>query len=68
MENMYNCSLIKLGTYELEVDLVPLNIQDFDVILGIDWLVCHHVIVDYFLKEVIFHFYVISAIVARQFL
>jgi hypothetical protein len=36
------------------VDLIPLNIWDFDVILGMDWLASHHASVECYKKEVIF--------------
>ena len=39
---------------ELLVDLVLLNVMDFDVILGMDWLSQHYAMVDYRRKEVIF--------------
>ncbi|KAL5800752.1 hypothetical protein ACOSQ3_032384 [Xanthoceras sorbifolium] len=39
---------------EFLADLVVLDIQDFDVILGMDWLLRHHAIVDCIRKEVSF--------------
>ena len=36
----------------LLVDLVELEILEFDVILGMDWLSVHHAILDYFNKVV----------------
>ena len=36
------------------VDLVLLNLQDFDVILRMDWLASYHAFVDCFGKKVIF--------------
>ena len=39
---------------EMTVDLVLLNLQDFDVILGIDWLASYHASVDCFRKRVTF--------------
>ncbi|GAB2285598.1 hypothetical protein Dimus_020042, partial [Dionaea muscipula] len=38
----------------LQVDLRPLDIRGFDVILGMDWLSCHHAKVDCRGKRVIF--------------
>ena len=35
-------------------DLILLDIHDFDVILGMDWLSRHHAMVDYYRKEVRF--------------
>ena len=39
---------------EMTVDLVLLGLQDFDVILGMDWLASYHASVDYFGKRVTF--------------
>ena len=36
----------------LLVDLVELEILEFDVILGMDWLSTHHAVLDYFNKVV----------------
>ena len=36
----------------LLVDLVELEILEFDVILGVDWLASHHTVLDYFNKVV----------------
>jgi hypothetical protein len=38
----------------LVVDLILLDIHDFDVILGMDWLSTHHAVVDCFEKRAIF--------------
>lgn len=54
VKNMYNDSMVKVSIHELEVDLILLDIQNFDVIFAMDWLVCHHATVDYFCKEVTF--------------
>ena len=39
----------------MQVDLVPLTIQDFDIILGIDWLGKHHANMDCYNKIVSFN-------------
>ena len=39
---------------EMSVDLVLLDLQDFDVILGMDWLASYHAFVDCFRKQVTF--------------
>ncbi|RVW23654.1 hypothetical protein CK203_093951 [Vitis vinifera] len=51
----------KQGTYgsglskeEMTVDLVLLDLQDFDVILGMDWLASYHASIDCFGKRVTF--------------
>ncbi|WRX24310.1 Reverse transcriptase domain - like 10 [Theobroma cacao] len=45
---------VMVGEEEFRGDLIPLEIQDFDLILGMDWLTAHRANVDYFRKEVIF--------------
>ena len=47
------CRVIIEG-HEFRANLVLLNIQDFDVILGMDWLSRHHATMDCFRKEVKF--------------
>ena len=37
------------------VNLIPLKIHRFDVILGMDWLSFHRVLIDCKLKQVVFH-------------
>ncbi|WRX28972.1 Reverse transcriptase domain - like 10 [Theobroma cacao] len=44
---------IKVGEEEFMGDLIPLEIRDFDLILGMDWLSTHRAKVDCFKKEVI---------------
>ena len=39
---------------ELLVDLLPFDMHDFDVILGMDWLSSYYVCLDCFRKEVVF--------------
>ncbi|TYK23812.1 ty3-gypsy retrotransposon protein [Cucumis melo var. makuwa] len=39
----------------LDVTLLVLDMQDFDVILGIDWLSANHASIDCFRKEVVFN-------------
>ena len=43
-----------IGYREMPVDLVLLNLQDFDVISRMDWLASYHAFVDCFRKNVIF--------------
>ena len=38
----------------MKADLIPLDIRDFDVILGMDWLANYRATVDCFRKEVTF--------------
>ena len=46
--------VIKIGRNELLADLILLEIQEFDVILGMDWLAAYHANVDCYKKEVVF--------------
>ena len=46
------CAMI--GYKEMTIDLVLLELQDFDVILGMDWLASYHASVDCFGKRVTF--------------
>ena len=43
-----------IGGQEFLSDLILLDIHDFDVILGMDWLSRHHATVDCYRKEVRF--------------
>ncbi|KAL2252777.1 UNVERIFIED_CONTAM: Transposon Tf2-12 polyprotein [Sesamum indicum] len=45
-------SLVGIGDVNLPVDLIVLDLKEFDVILGMDWLAQHKAIVDYYKKEV----------------
>ncbi|RVW95658.1 Transposon Ty3-I Gag-Pol polyprotein [Vitis vinifera] len=48
-----NC-IVMIGYREMPVDLILLDLQDFDVILGMDWLAFYHASVDCFEKRVTF--------------
>ena len=45
---------MSVGDQEMMTDLLVLDMRDFDVILGMDWLASYHATVDCFSKEVIF--------------
>ena len=45
---------VMVQEHELSVDLLPLEMCDFDVILGMDWLAKHNAIIDCFSKTVVF--------------
>ena len=47
--------MLRVGNKELYVNLVPLDICDFDIILGVDLLASYHASIDCFKKEVVFH-------------
>ena len=53
-ESVYMDSRVIIGSQEFLADLILLDIHDFDVILGMDWLSRHHAIVDCYRKEVRF--------------
>lgn len=52
-KQVYKSYVVKIGEVELLANLILLDLQYFDVILGIDSLVAHHAIVDCYNKEVI---------------
>ncbi|KAL0394363.1 UNVERIFIED_CONTAM: hypothetical protein Slati_4402500 [Sesamum latifolium] len=49
-------SLVRIGDVNLPVDLVVMDLKEFDVILGIDWLAQHRAVVDCYKKEVMIEF------------
>ena len=51
-ESVYLDSRVIIGGQEFLTDLILLDIHDFDVILGMDWLSRHHATVDCYRKEV----------------
>ncbi|KAK4844624.1 hypothetical protein QYF36_022406 [Acer negundo] len=53
-ESVYRDSKVIVCKHELHIDLIPFDICDFDVILGMDWLATHHATIDCFRKEVRF--------------
>ena len=38
----------------LKANLIPFEMSNFDVILGMDWLFTHRALMDYFTKKVVF--------------
>ena len=54
-ESVYIDSRVIIGGQEFLADLILLDIHDFDVILGMDWLSRHHATVDCYRKEVRFY-------------
>ena len=48
-------SRILIGGQEFPADLVTLDMRDFDVVLGMDWLSRHRVTLDCYKKEAKFH-------------
>ncbi|XP_070050726.1 uncharacterized protein [Nicotiana tomentosiformis] len=51
---VYHSCLITIRGYVTRADLLFLNMVDFDVILGMDWLYLYHTILDCYAKTVIF--------------
>lgn len=47
--------VIVINGHELVVDLILLDMKDFDVILGMDWLASYHATVNCYMKEVVSH-------------
>ena len=54
-ESVYLDSRVIIGGQEFLADLILLDIHDFVVILGMDWLSRHHATVDCYRKEVRFY-------------
>ena len=54
VESVYMDSRVIIGGQEFLADLILLDIHDFDVILGMDWLSRHYATVDCYRKEVRF--------------
>ena len=48
-----DCSVM-IGYREITFDLVFFDLEDFDVILGMDWLASYHASIDCFRKRVTF--------------
>ena len=52
---MFRGYLVMISYREMPVDLVILNLYDFDVILGLDLLASYHASIDCFGKRMTFH-------------
>ena len=48
-------SKVLIEGQEFPANLVALDMRDFDVVLGMDWLSCHRATLDCYKKEVKFH-------------
>ena len=51
---VYKGSKVTIASHEFEADLIVLDIHDFNIILGMDWLAKHYATVDCYRKEVQF--------------
>ncbi|XP_070036866.1 uncharacterized protein [Nicotiana tomentosiformis] len=49
---VYQSCLVVMGGFETIVDILLLNMVDYDVILGMDWLSPYHTILDFHTKTV----------------
>src|SRR5262249_40304030 len=50
VKHMYTSCVVELGGRKLLADLIELPVLDFDVILGMDWLVVNHATIDCYRK------------------
>ena len=46
---------VKIANHVLDVTLLVLDMRDFDIILGMDWLSTNHASIDCFRNEVVFN-------------
>ena len=46
VDRVYRSYVVTIGSLETSVDLLLLDMVDFDVILGMDWLSPYHAILD----------------------
>ena len=54
-ERVIRDSRVLIGGQEFPADLVALDMRDFDVVLGMDWLSHHRATLDCYKKEVKLH-------------
>jgi len=52
IEYVYKSYWVRIGDVEMRVDLLPLDLYDFEMILGMDWLVTYRAQIDCFTKMV----------------
>lgn len=55
VELVYRSCVFRIDDRELLVDLIILDMEDFDVIMGMTWLATHHATIYCYSKEVVFH-------------
>ena len=53
-DKVYKSCNVLVSSRELKANLVLLDMHEFDVILGMDWLSTFHASIDYFGKKVVF--------------
>jgi hypothetical protein len=49
---MYKGVKITIGEYDTKVDVMPLELHNFDIILGMNWLSNYRAKMDCFIKKV----------------
>ena len=54
-DRLYNSCDILINDVSMLVNLIPLKMHDFDVIIGMDQLSFHHALISCELKRVVFH-------------
>ena len=52
---VYRRCEVRIGDHELPADLILLQMEDFDSILGMDWLSTHHATLDCRRKRIVFN-------------
>ncbi|XP_070041029.1 uncharacterized protein [Nicotiana tomentosiformis] len=53
VDQVYRSCVVTISGFEMRVDFLLLDMVDFDVILGIDWLSLYHGIPDYHIKTML---------------
>ncbi|GFZ10843.1 hypothetical protein Acr_22g0002410 [Actinidia rufa] len=62
-DRVYNLCEIRVNDVPMYVDLIPLEMHGFDVILGMDWLSSYRALIDCELKRVVFHSFAHSGLI-----
>jgi hypothetical protein len=45
---------VTIGRHSLSIDLIMILMEDFSVILGMDWLAAYHALIDCFGRKIVF--------------
>ncbi|XP_072953280.1 uncharacterized protein [Typha angustifolia] len=53
VRHVYRSCTLTFDEWDFKVDLLPLEMHDFDLILGMDWLAAYHASINCYSKEVI---------------
>ncbi|GFS37755.1 hypothetical protein Acr_00g0053750 [Actinidia rufa] len=65
-DRVYNLCEIRVNDVAMYVDLIPLEMHGFDVILGMDWLSFYRALIDCELKRVVFHSFAHSGLIFER--